>query len=178
MEDCENFTTDATSFKREINSFAPHGFTILDISKAKLVSYFIIKTLLVSFLLYYPEICKKIAALRLGLMNKRTEIVSGWFWLISSDFNGTLLDKGLAFSWIHIIQKLMKKGKNNYLDTRCLILLCIARTYSIHILEMCAIEIDHKLFMMHMINVHQCLCSYMYVTVKLTRNVVFSSTYA
>lgn len=34
---------------------------------------------------------------------------------------------------------------------------------------MCAIEIDHKLFMMHMINVHQCLCSYMYVTVKLTR---------
>lgn len=46
------------------------------------------------------------------------------------------------------------------------------------ILEMCAIEIDHKLFMMHMINVHQCLCSYMYVTVKLTRNVVFSSTYA
>lgn len=43
---------------------------------------------------------------------------------------------------------------------------------------MCAIEIDHKLFMMHMINVHQCLCSYMYVTVKLTRNVVVSSTYA
>lgn len=111
MEDCENFTTDATSFKREINSFAPHGFTILDISKAKLVSYFIIKTLLVSFLLYYPEICKKIAALRLGLMNKRTEIVSGWFWLISGDFNGTLLDKELAFSWIHLIQKLMKKGK-------------------------------------------------------------------
>lgn len=178
MEDCENFTTDATSFKREITSFAPHGFTILDISKAKLVSYFIIKTLLVSFLLYYPEICKKIAALRLGLMNKRTEIVSGWFWLISGDFNGTLLDKGLAFSWIHLIQKLMKKGKNNYLDTRCLILLCIARTYSIHILEMCAIEIDHKPFIMHMINVHQCLCSYMYVTVKLTRNVVLSSTYA
>lgn len=63
----------------------------------------------------------------------------------------------------------MKKGKNNYLDTRCLILLCIARTYSIHILEMCAIEIDHNPFIMHMINVHQCLCSYMYVTVKLTR---------
>lgn len=77
MEHCENFTTDATSFKREINSFAPSGFTILDISKAKLVSYFIIKTLLVSFLLYYPEICKKIAALRLGLMNKGTEIVCG-----------------------------------------------------------------------------------------------------
>lgn len=72
----------------------------------------------------------------------------------------------------------MKKGKNNYLDTRCLILLCIALTYSIHILEMCAIEIDHRPFIIHMINVHQCLCSYMYVTVKLTRNVVFSSTYA
>lgn len=131
MEDCENFTTDATSFKREINSFAPSGFTILDISKAKLVSYFIIKTLLVSFLLYYPEICKKIAALRLGLMNKRTEIVCVWFWLISSDFNGTLLDEEFAFSWIDLIQKLLKKKKYFYLDTRCFNLQssCIFNTY-------------------------------------------------
>lgn len=103
MEDCENFIIDVISFKREINGFVFYGFIIFDILKVKLVLYFIIKILLVLFLLYYLEICKKIVVLWLGFMNKWMEIVSGWFWLILGDFNGMLFDKELVFLWIYLI---------------------------------------------------------------------------
>ena len=61
--------------KEKSIEISPWGLTALDILKAKLVSYFIIKTLPVSFLLYYPEISKKIVTIRSDLMNKRTETV-------------------------------------------------------------------------------------------------------